>query len=458
MYPYIHIGSFELGTFGIFVWLAVMAAFFVITRDFQRRGMANVDAATVVLVTSFAGIVGAKLWNSFESPGLLLAHPLAMLFSREGFAWFGGFLGGLLTLVLLARHYKIGLLRFLDACSPAAAIGYAVGRIGCLISGDGDYGRPTSLPWGMSFPNGIVPTTQRVHPTPIYEFIAGILIGWYLWRQGAKAVRGPRPAGEVLALYLICMGMERFLVEFIRINPRIFFGMSNAQTAALISVIVGVIMLAVLRRRFRGIKGEHRIVEHQQQQGDVLQPEYHRATAECPHPERWRMYDSMTAEYEVLQFLKTLITTVKPELVVETGTFSAVSTLWIAEGLKENGRGKIISCEYDAKVFARAKQRVADSGLGRWIELRNESSLEMNVTGTIDVLFSDSDLPLREQEVRRYLPQMRPGGIILMHDASSHLKTVREAALRLEEEGSISVVLLPTPRGLVLAQKRAGRK
>jgi predicted O-methyltransferase YrrM len=310
----------------------------------------------------------------------------------------------------------------------------------------------------MSFPNGIVPTTERVHPTPIYECIAALAIGWFLWKQGAKALRGPRPAGEVLALYLMLMGLERFLVEFIRINPRIFFGMSNAQTAALLSIIVGTVMLVMLRRRFRRIKGEHRILEHQDRTGDVLQPEYHRPTPECQHPERWRMYDSMTAEYEVLEFLKSLVTTLKPELIVETGTFSGVSTLWMAKALKENGRGKIITCEYDPKVFARARERIADSGLAQWIELRNESSLNMKIDGTIDLLFSDSDPPLREKEVRRFLPQMRSTGVILMHDASSHLKVVRESALRLEAEGLLSVVLLPTPRGLVIAQKREGRR
>lgn len=169
------------------------------------------------------------------------------------------------------------------------------------------------------------------------------------------------------------------------------------------------------------------------------------------------MYDSMTAEYEVLQFLKTLVTTLKPQLVVETGTFSAVSTLWIAEALKENGLGKIVSCEYDAKVYARAAERIAKSGLSDWIELRNESSLEMTVNGEIDIFFSDSDPPLREREVRRFLPQIKPTGVILMHDASSHMKTVREAALKLEQEGLISAVLLSTPRGLVLGQRRAGR-
>jgi predicted O-methyltransferase YrrM len=170
------------------------------------------------------------------------------------------------------------------------------------------------------------------------------------------------------------------------------------------------------------------------------------------------MYDSMTAEVEVLEFLRTLVTTTKPNLVVETGTFMGVSTLWIAEALRLNGFGRIISCEYDPKVFETAKQKIEASEFRDLIGLRNESSLEMKVEGTIDLFFSDSDMPIREQEVRRYLPQISPFGLILMHDASSHLKQVREAALKLESDGLISVVLLPTPRGLVVAQKREGRR
>jgi len=198
-------------------------------------------------------------------------------------------------------------------------------------------------------------------------------------------------------------------------------------------------------------------VEHIAKSGDVLQPEYHRPTPECPHPERWHMYDSMTAEIEVLDFLKALVTTVKPELVVETGTFSGLSTLRIAEGLKANGFGRVITGEYDPKVCAAAMQRFDSSGLGQWIDARNESSLEMSVEGHIDLLFCDSDPPLREQEVRKFLPQMNPFGLILMHDASSSMKTVREGALRMEAEGLVSVLLLPTPRGLFVAQKRDGR-
>jgi predicted O-methyltransferase YrrM len=194
-----------------------------------------------------------------------------------------------------------------------------------------------------------------------------------------------------------------------------------------------------LRRLFKKEKQEHRILRQMERKGDILQPEYHRPTPECSHPERWSMFDSMTAEVEVLEFLRTLVTTIKPELIVETGTFSGVSTIWLAEGLKANGR-------------------IDKSAVADWIELRNESSLEMKIEGKIDLFFSDSDMPVREQEVRRFLPQINPYGVIVMHDASSHLKIVREAALKLEREGLISVVLLPTPRGLVVAQKKESRK
>ncbi len=199
------------------------------------------------------------------------------------------------------------------------------------------------------------------------------------------------------------------------------------------------------------------MLQHERAAG-VLLPEYHRATLECPEPQRWSMIDSMTAEVEVLEFIATLVTTIKPRLVVETGSFLGVSTEWIARGLERNGFGKVISCEFDTVVYEKAKERLEASPLKQWMELRNESSLEMQVEGTIDLLFSDSDIQIREAEVKRFLPQMTGNGVILMHDASSHLQVVRAAALKMEDEGLVSVVLLPTPRGLVVAQPKAGRK
>jgi phosphatidylglycerol:prolipoprotein diacylglycerol transferase len=94
----------------------------------------------------------------------------------------------------------------------------------------------------MSFPNGIVPTTQRVHPTPIYEFLIAIVIFWILWRLGGRAIRDARPAGIVFAAYLVLTGVARFLIEFIRINPRSFFGMTNAQAASLASILAGALL------------------------------------------------------------------------------------------------------------------------------------------------------------------------------------------------------------------------
>src|SRR5229473_200036 len=208
-----------------------------------RRKLPDV-ADTIILVTALAGIVGAKLYHVLERPADLFAHPVAELFSREGFAWAGGLIAGILSLLWLARHYKIPIATMFDVAAPAAALGYAIGRIGCLISGDGDYGIPTSLPWGMSFPNGLVPTTERVHPTPIYEFLASMLIGYILWRLGARTFKAHAPNGIVFAAYLVLTGIARFLIEIIRINPRSFYGLTNAQTASVISIVAGAILFA----------------------------------------------------------------------------------------------------------------------------------------------------------------------------------------------------------------------
>ncbi len=205
------------------------------------------------------------------------------------------------------------------------------------------------------------------------------------------------------------------------------------------------------------LKQEHKIMLQHDRTAGALQPELHRATPECPAPHHWSMIDTMTAELEVLEFLATLVTTIKPRLVVETGSFLGVSTEWIARGLERNGFGKVISCEFDPVVYDRAKARLANSPLMPFIEFRNQSSLDMEIDGAIDLFFSDSDLGLREAEVRRFLPQINPHGVILLHDASSHHKVVREAAHAMEAEGLISAVFLPTPRGLVIAQPRAGR-
>jgi phosphatidylglycerol:prolipoprotein diacylglycerol transferase len=245
MYPFIHIGRFSVGTFGILLWLAAVSACWVLYRNFRRWNI-DADAIGIVAISTVAGVVGAKLWHVFETPQLLMQDPAGLLLDRAGFAWFGGLIAGILALLWQSRGAGLSRLGMLDLAAPAAAVGYGVGRLGCLISGDGDYGIPTSLPWGMSFPNGLVPTMQRVHPTPIYELIAALIIGWILWVRSKP--ENPRSAGEITGEYLVLSGFARFLVEFIRINPKLYWGMSNAQVAAVGSVLAGIALVLWARR------------------------------------------------------------------------------------------------------------------------------------------------------------------------------------------------------------------
>ncbi len=261
MYPFIHIGPLTLGSYGLMVAIALICAFFILRADFARRGV-SADAEGIIGITGLAGLAGSRIYHLLETPAEFFADPWPQLFSTMGFAFAGAIIGGFIALVLLAKRFRMPVLLMLDAASPAAAIGYGIGRIGCLISGDGDYGKPTTLPWGMAFPHGIVPTTGptgtcvqwgaapdcRVQPTPIYEFLAAIFIFWILWRLGARALKMHAPNGMIFAAYLVLTGIARFLVEIIRINPRSFLGLTNAQTASVVSILAGVALFLYCRK------------------------------------------------------------------------------------------------------------------------------------------------------------------------------------------------------------------
>jgi len=250
-------------TYGLMVATGMIVAYFVMHADLKRRGIAA-DAETFIALPCLAGIVGAKIYFVLETPREFFAHPVDMLFDRYGLTWSGGLIAGATVLLLLARRAKIPVGTMLDMASPAAAIGYGFGRMGCLLSGDGDYGVPTGLPWGMSFPNGLVPTTEKVHPTPIYEFLGACLIAWLLWRMGGRQAAASRerpgaktkelsapPSWSVFAAYLMFTGIARFLVEFIRINPRVLWGLTNAQIVSLACVLAGAVLCAKIRRKVR---------------------------------------------------------------------------------------------------------------------------------------------------------------------------------------------------------------
>jgi phosphatidylglycerol:prolipoprotein diacylglycerol transferase len=250
MLPYLHLNLHfwhpNVPTFGLMLWLAAVAAAFIMDRGFKRASV-DADAVGMVAIAVLAGIVGAKLWHVIDTPGEFRELGWGVLWETAGFAWFGGLVFGIAALLFQGWRARIGPLRTLDLAAPAAAVGYGIGRIGCLLSGDGCYGIETTLPWGMSFPSGIEPTPPgvRVHPTPLYEFGASLLIGWFLWWRGSKR----RGTGAVVGEYLILTGAARFLVEFIRRNPKVLWHLSNAQLASLGSIVVGAGLVFLASRR-----------------------------------------------------------------------------------------------------------------------------------------------------------------------------------------------------------------
>jgi len=278
MYPYINIGSFHIGTFGLMLWFAAVCATVVLHKNFKRFGV-DADALNVVTLVVLAGIVGAKLWHELQNvhelaaawrqimlPGMKAPGTVLLGFLRwfqAGFAWYGGLLAGIATLWWqgLSSRFKgplegtqgerVGGLRMLDLAAPAAAVGYGVGRIGCLTSGDGDYGINTTLPWGVHMAkDALVPPTPPdalVQPTPIYELLFALVVFWIVWKLAEKH----RPVGWLTGAYLILSGFGRFLVEFVRINPKLYFNhtMSNAQLAALGSMLAGLLLLLWASRR-----------------------------------------------------------------------------------------------------------------------------------------------------------------------------------------------------------------
>jgi phosphatidylglycerol:prolipoprotein diacylglycerol transferase len=273
MYPFIHIGSWSLGTFGLFVWLAAVLAGVLLHLTFTRDGV-DADAMNVVVYVLIAGVLGSKLWHELQSPAELASN-MHRIFApgsahagqvvsgllewlRSGFAWFGGLLAGIVMLLwqgALAKPNGLtglrGGIRMMDLAAPAAAVGYGIGRIGCLTSGDGDYGKVTTSWMGVHLsPDALVPAipaNAAVLPTPLFECAIALVIAFLLWKLGERA----RPLGWLTGFYLFLSGTARFCIEFWRINPKLYFGnsMSNAQVAAMASAIVGIIVMVAVWRQ-----------------------------------------------------------------------------------------------------------------------------------------------------------------------------------------------------------------
>ena len=257
MYPtLIKIGSFEITTFGLMMLIAFLTAGWVLAKQFRKYGLSDELASSMVMYAAIGGIVGAKIYYA------ILFRDWALLFSRAGLVWYGGLIGGFLACSWLIRHNRVDYLVAADATAPALAIGYSLGRIGCFLVGD-DYGRPTDGWWGVAFPKGSPPTTAealrefgvrvdpaippwtvlRVHPTQIYESLAAAamfaVLMWY--------ARRPHRKGRVFALFLMMMGVERFLVEIVRAKDDRFFGpFTVAQLISVLLVIFGVVLFSLI--------------------------------------------------------------------------------------------------------------------------------------------------------------------------------------------------------------------
>lgn len=229
------VGPFTFYSFGLMVALAIVIAAVFLATDMRQRGLDGSWAIEVAFAAGLGGFIGARVYYLIENWG----EPGMGLFSTTGIVWYGGVAGGFLGVVLWSiwRQLPLGLVANMTAAP--LAIGYAIGRIGCQLAGDGDYGDLTSLPWGMAYPEGTVPTTDIVHPTPVYETLASLVIFWILWRM-----RGRLTAPWALfGLYLVLAGAERFLVEFVRATPIVAGGLTAAQFISLGIIAIGAILV-----------------------------------------------------------------------------------------------------------------------------------------------------------------------------------------------------------------------
>ncbi len=244
MYPEINIGPLTLQTFGLMFALAFLAAGALIAKRLKEIGKPVDWAYEMGFSALIGGIVGSRLYFLVENWDEVSDDLLGNVFSGSGLVWYGGAIGGAIAVLLWAWYRGFLGLALLDLAAPALALGYAVGRVGCQLSGDGDYGRPWDGPWAMAYPDGTVPTEQEVHPTPVYEALAMGFGAWLLWR-----LRDRFRTGVLFALYLLYAGGERFLVEFVRRNDDVAIGLTVAQLESLAMLAAGAIWLLVVQRR-----------------------------------------------------------------------------------------------------------------------------------------------------------------------------------------------------------------
>ncbi|MHB1064066.1 MAG: prolipoprotein diacylglyceryl transferase [Georgenia sp.] len=228
----------DVQTYGASKALAALAAAYLLGRAFERAGLKKDSAHSLVLWATIWGFVGAKIYHLLEQGGNITLHHLG----GTGFTWYGGLVGGILAALVVIRRHGLPVGVVAGAAAAPLSVAYAIGRLGCFFSGDGTWGTPSSLPWAMTFPNGVVATDVPVHPTPLYEAVGAIVIAVVLWALGR---RWNPPA--VFGSYLVLSGIARFLVEMVRTNAPSLFGLTQPQLWALASVVIGTVLVAATR-------------------------------------------------------------------------------------------------------------------------------------------------------------------------------------------------------------------
>ena len=245
----IQIGQFKFYSFGLMAALALIVPGLTIVRPLiRRRGMAAEFSYELILAGGIGGFVGARIYWLIENWSEVHTHFATSLFGGIGFVWYGGLIGGFLGVVVwtLIRRQPLDIVA--NAMAPAVALGYAIGRIGCQLAGDGDYGKVSTLPWAMGYPHGTVPTPPgvRVQPTPIYEIIVMGFVTWVLWRL---ATRYDKSGWWTFGWFLVLSGIERFLVEFVRRNPIWFLHLTQPQWGSILSFVVGIVLIFVYGKK-----------------------------------------------------------------------------------------------------------------------------------------------------------------------------------------------------------------
>ncbi len=256
MYPKLfEIGPVPIYSYGLFLGLTFIIGSILFSRELKRNGYPEELGSVVIFISLICGIVGSKLfyvleeWNFGQSKPLTSYLTKETLLSPSGLTFYGGLLLTIAVLIIYCRVKKIPVLKLFDMMAPSAALGYGIARIGCHLSGDGDYGTVVNgTPWefiGYSYVNGMVPTKpgELVHPAPVYELVAAVLIFTFLWK-----IRKSLPVpGTLFGYYLMLSGIERLLVEMIRINPVVIAGLTQAQLISVGMIVVGGLLL--LRNR-----------------------------------------------------------------------------------------------------------------------------------------------------------------------------------------------------------------